>query len=841
MAISNNYQVQQFLLKQKDSSVSWFNNKTALKDNILELFTEDKATIGDGLKDIQNPFFAYYKAPITNQAPILLASTGAVDVSSLLKKKEVKNYVPDFKKVKLVETKSTVENLEKLSKSYRLSENVLLVGHTGVGKTSLVKYLASITKNDLRRINLSDMTDVTELVGGYKPDSSGTFKWQNGIVLDAIMPKTTKDTSLRHEAGNAGNVIREIPKGTTLNYIEQKTVNKEVWSLVETEDGIKGWVHDEHLAADWLLLDEINLADPAILERFNPLFDDDKFVVLTEKQNEVVKAHPSARLFATMNPSSYSGRKELSEAMMNRLHVIYVQPYAPEELVQIIQGKSSLDPKVLLQMVMAHRAVSDMALHRQIGKRDGPYPYSIRDLLKWTSRVEKLKDKVKLPVDQLICREFLEIYQKRLQNPQDKKVVEDTLRINFKGTIPPSPVPTVEVKNGILQAGDIAVPVNPGRSWLVPGDECKLVHINSTSRHLYELTKGILVDEPMLLVGNTGVGKTAMVRYIAKLTNRNFRRFNLEHHTDVSEFIGGYIPKPGGKPGEYIWKDGILLEAMKPKAVVETSLYLSLDSAGSGKDAKKAKIGESFRWLEQKEQNGVLWSKVSDSNEHEYWVKDKDIVADIIVFDEINLAQPAILERMNSLLDPDRSITLTEKDNEIVLAHPSFRVFGTMNPCNSKYAGRKELSLAMRNRFTEVWVEDLNDRGELTEIVTYFLRKLPDDKLAIEKIERKGMAEKMIDFHQALIAKAEKREVGKNMREGLKFTVRNLQYWSRYIREFYKERTNAGAFYEGALHCYTDQFYDENDKKAVNELLKTYLPAPLPEDDKKPATPQKGS
>lgn len=767
-----------------------------------------------------------------------------------LPRKKVPSYIPPLDKVKLVLTPTTVENLERLSRSYRLSENVLMVGPTGVGKTSLVKYLASVTKNDLRRINLSDMTDVTELIGGYKPDEKGSFRWQDGIILDAIKPKATKDTLLYKDPANEQTLLQEIPQGTSLNYVKQKEVNGEVWSFVETEQGNRGWVKDKHLSADWLLLDEINLADPAILERLNSLFDDDRFVVLTEKQNEVVRAHPTARLFSTMNPTSYSGRKELSEAMLNRLHRFWVKPYPTEELVQIAQEKCSLDKKTLLQMVMTHNAVVDLAVHRQIGKRDGPYPYSLRDFLKWMDRVEKLKGKAPgLKQDQLIYREFLEVYQNRLQNSADRKVVEDALKINFSGSAPPSALPTIEVKGDQLRVGDLTIPVSPESGIFVPGDEANLVHVPSTVRHLNELAKGVVVDEPILLVGNTASGKTSMIRYLAHLTNTNFRRFNLEHHTDVSEFVGGYIPKAGGRPGEFVWKDGILLEAMKPKALVETLLYSHLDlistSAGkeaelaksadssgiafqapNGREIRKAQVGESFRWLETKEANGVAWSHVQDNGGKDYWVKDQDIKADWVVFDEINLAQPAILERINSLLDPDRTITLTEKENEVIQAHPSFRIFATMNPPNSKYAGRKDLSLAMRNRFTEHWVNEITDRGELLQIVNFWLRKVPEGKVA---------AEKMVDFHQTLIAKCEKREIGANVREGLKYTLRNLLYWSRYIKEFSGDRGLSRSFFEGAAHVYADHFSDENDRKAVVDLSRNYLPAPLPAEDQKKA------
>jgi midasin len=50
-----------------------------------------------------------------------------------------------------------------------MSEPVLLVGETGVGKTATINYLAQVTGNKLVVMNMSQQTDSTDLLGGYKP------------------------------------------------------------------------------------------------------------------------------------------------------------------------------------------------------------------------------------------------------------------------------------------------------------------------------------------------------------------------------------------------------------------------------------------------------------------------------------------------------------------------------------------------------------------------------------------------------------------------------------------------------------------------------------------------
>jgi MoxR-like ATPase len=75
---------------------------------------------------------------------------------------------------------------------------------------------------------------------------------------------------------------------------------------------VNGAVTDAMINGHWLLLDEFNLAEPGVLERLNPLLDGENKLVITEKNCEVVNAHPDFRVFCTSNPVTYSGRKHMS-------------------------------------------------------------------------------------------------------------------------------------------------------------------------------------------------------------------------------------------------------------------------------------------------------------------------------------------------------------------------------------------------------------------------------------------------------------------------------------------------------------------------------------------------
>lgn len=99
-----------------------------------------------------------------------------------------------------------------------------------------------------------------------------------------------------------------------------------------------------------------------------------------------------------------------------------------------------------------------------------------------------------------------------------------------------------------------------------------------------------------------------------------------------------------------------------------------------------AKDGSTY-WID-----GILTKAVRDG----HWV----------VFDELNAMLPEMGFALHSLLDDAKTITLAEKDGEVIKAHDEFRFFGSMNPSDD-YAGTKEVNLALMSRFAGVFHIDV--------------------------------------------------------------------------------------------------------------------------------------
>lgn len=85
-------------------------------------------------------------------------------------------------------TKPFLSLLERLAVCTQLAEPVLMVGETGTGKTAAVGHLASSLGRNLVALNLSNQTEASDLLGGFKPVNEAeeierTSNWLRAVQL----------------------------------------------------------------------------------------------------------------------------------------------------------------------------------------------------------------------------------------------------------------------------------------------------------------------------------------------------------------------------------------------------------------------------------------------------------------------------------------------------------------------------------------------------------------------------------------------------------------------------------------------------------------------------------
>jgi len=203
-----------------------------------------------------------------------------------------------------------------------------------------------------------------------------------------------------------------------------------------------------------------------------------------------------------------------------------------------------------------------------------------------------------------------------------------------------------------------------------------------TAETLAHLAAAVALREPCLMEGETSTSKTSTVLYLAALLRQPVVRINLNGQTDTGELVGRYVPSTRpAEPNGLTAEDAESAEENtggKKKAISLTSLSFSASSASSAVNSSSP-----WRW-----QDGPVVTALKRG----WWV----------LLDEVNLAEPQILERLNSVLERDPMLVLTEHDHSAFgpggrAVHADFRVFATMNP--AEYSGRSVLSPAYRDRW----------------------------------------------------------------------------------------------------------------------------------------------
>ena len=250
--------------------------------------------------------------------------------------------------------------------------------------------------------------------------------------------------------------------------------------------------------------------------------------------------------------------------------------------------------------------------------------------------------------------------------------------------------PVIERRDGSVRIVGVEVPIHPSAGGRVPPAErferiCLDAPFLKAAR---AVALGAAQGLPTTLEGATAAAKTTVVLWVAHLLNQPVSRLNLNGQTDTTELIGRYVPAGQAAEDWNLPALARLGHLLKPEclAIIQQALSenRSLDWAESTLIQAHTGLTRS-RW---RFQEGIVPQAMRKGG----WV----------LLDEMNLAEPQILERLNPVLENPPNLLLSEGDGTWlgqggVPVHPGFRVFAAMNP--SEYAGRSALSPAFKDRF----------------------------------------------------------------------------------------------------------------------------------------------
>ena len=243
-----------------------------------------------------------------------------------------------------------------------------------------------------------------------------------------------------------------------------------------------------------------------------------------------------------------------------------------------------------------------------------------------------------------------------------------------------------------------------------------LVLVDSTKRNIQLILECQEAGFPLLIEGETGVGKSAAVMEAARRLHRPLIRFNLSSSVTCGDIIG----------------------RVSLSSAEQTSSLLSY---------QKGPFTVAF-------ENG-LW----------------------LLLDELNLAADDILQVIESALDTGMLSIDAPSDcscSHLLKRHEHFRLFATQNPHTGSFKGtRAALSAAFVSRFQTVCFQPPNT-DELEDIVSEQL-KLAD--VHSNRVIR-NWPRRMVNAHQRLVEKVLPKLEGEKDQPYAQITLRDLMKWA---------------------------------------------------------------
>ncbi|KAM3716395.1 Midasin [Dirofilaria immitis] len=453
-------------------------------------------------------------------------------------------------------TRNVCQLLERITVCINRIEPILFVGETGVGKTAIVQLLADRIGTTLRVVNLSQHSDSSDLIGGYRPVSIPyllkPLKKEYDELFAATFDLAKNQKFLHHlemclsngRYSDYAELITETARRTLK--MPKKHESLKLWAnlLVRAKrcaESLKassvsfayihGAVAEAAERGEWLLVDEINLATPECLDSVVRLIEDPE------------SKHPDFRLFACMNPANDVGKRNLPAGIRSRFTEIFVHETTEMEQLHIIA-------RAYLPSFDVARISAVLELYQTL-RIAFPGKYSLRTLCRafaftaeniFGSEARNIYEAVSMSFMSDLTAEAQTVVEKLIQSKMSK-VSLGKMKTKFTDN-------HIEVEGYWIEKGSVELQDDPS-----------YVYTASVRKNLAQLARVVCSGKfPVLLEGETSCGKTAMVIHLAKITGNTVIRINNHEHTDLQEYIGSYVPNGDGR---FVFIEGPLVKAAR--------------------------------------------------------------------------------------------------------------------------------------------------------------------------------------------------------------------------------------------------------------------------------------
>lgn len=457
----------------------------------------------------------------------------------------------------------------------------------------------------------------------------------------------------------------------------------------------------------WIVLDELNLAPTDVLEALNRLLDDNRELLIPETQ-EVVRPHDDFMLFATQNPAGlYGGRKVLSRAFRNRFLELHFDDIPVEELTEILHRRTMIPETWCKRIVKVYRELSTLRQENRIFEQKSFA--TLRDLFRWAQR--------KADTIQDLANNGYMLLAERVRKEEERVAVKRILE-----TVMSEKGPRVTIDEDRLFSSNGCANIDGLSTSIMDSNVDEVVWTRAMRRLFVLVAQALRNNEPVLLVGETGCGKTTVCQLLADQLNNQLHIVNAHQNTETGDLIGAQRPIRNRAAIEDLVRNQVLKVMDSKQTDGIDPATLDMVELLAMYDELDKQTPELIPSLERQliQQNRIKMTALFE------WADGSLVYAmkqgHYFLLDEISLADDSVLERLNSVLEPSRTLLLAEKGptDSHISASDGFQFLATMNP-GGDY-GKKELSPALRNRFTEIWVPAMSDLGDISQIVRSKLR-----------------------------------------------------------------------------------------------------------------------
>ena len=426
-----------------------------------------------------------------------------------------------------VSTPSTVETLRALAIRLSLRLPTLLSSPPSSGKSVILEYLATLlypsSQHQLVTIHLSDTSiDARSLLGSYVSSTKnpGSFEWHDGVIVRAM----------RH---GLWLVLEDIDRassevlGVLIPLIESLAVHKHIGAPASLE--IPG--HGKVMALETFALfatrsvstnGDLKLPPATFLgcKKFScvdiPMPTEDELVIILNKKfPRIGQCGTRSLVHAWMDVRALGSVPGAREVGIFQL----------EAWCRRVEGLLPLDPNVDMNI---DQNISLECLFPHIGLREDMY-LEARDIFFGSGA---FSDSARAHISS-VARVFalhLGLSDDRAQWVLESRLPELHIERGDHGHPTALTIGKVRLVIKHLNVDLHVIPLRP------------FAMHRSALLFTERIGTCVSLAEPVLLVGETGTGKTSLVSHIANLSQRQLISVNLSHQTESSDLLGGFKP-----------------------------------------------------------------------------------------------------------------------------------------------------------------------------------------------------------------------------------------------------------------------------------------------------------